>query len=74
MAYDRVLQRHYDGTKFVDPVSRRPECYDEPDEETAQSIVLAGLKGDPADRDCDIFGLQKGKDFDWGKPPKVRQP
>ena len=71
MTYDRVLQRFFDGTKFVDPVAKASTSQHEPDPETEQAIVLSGLKGDPEDTGSLFFGLKRGLEYDWGKTPKV---
>lgn len=74
LTYKRVLQRFYDGTKFVEPTSAHPTTggcsISEVDEET---LLLAGLGRLPANAmdPVDLNSVKKGIAFLWGKPSLV---
>jgi hypothetical protein len=74
LAYDRVVQRYYDGTKFVEPTSKDIDHSGNPispsDEEV---LLLAGLSGHDGNAltSHEMAGLHKGIDFDWGRSPQV---
>ena len=72
MAYNRVMQRHYNGTKFVDPVSTRPNHdpnYESEEDEMA--LALAGTNGTGMPDDDLFGGLIKGESYSWGTAPVV---
>ena len=78
--YDRVVQRHYNGTKYVDPIaskSAHDSIFEDPEDEAA--VLLAGLNGHDVkslcpDVDSSMFiDLERGKDHTWDLPPKVSQ-
>ena len=74
MQCDRVMQRHYNGTKFVDPVASN--SHHDPlldDFEDEEAILLAGLNGDKMEGiDSSLFdNIVRGQDFKWDKLPQV---
>jgi len=74
LAYDRVVQRHYDGTKFVDPIASQCHHSEEiEDEEDEAAMMLAGQSGKEfAEFDSAIFeSIHRGEDFVWCQKPKV---
>ena len=76
MEYDRVVQRHFNGTKFVDPTSN--DCPPEslpPESEDKAAVLLAGMAGHlPQDYDETIFSsIHRGREYKWDDAPKVRQ-
>lgn len=75
MTYDRVLQRHFDGTTFVDPIAKEVDHSNNPVSKTDEIALLLtgmGAKGD-AKIDIDIFDrIEKGESHKWDNPPKVR--
>jgi hypothetical protein len=75
LTYNRVLQRHYDGTKMVEPISNNlTTAATEISEQDKEVLVLAGLGGLPEEivHGLDFDLINRGKDFNWGKQPKVR--
>ena len=75
MSHDRVMQRHYNGTKYVDPVAA--ESMHDPDmtEEDEAAIYLSGMAGKKTSIDIDshtLNNIHRGEDFEWDKLPKVR--
>lgn len=72
MAYDRVVMRHYDGTKFVDPVAKTPEMSNDISDEDYHTLILCGLSGNSVPEMASLFdGIEKGNDFAWDAPPIV---
>lgn len=75
LTYLRVLQRHQDGTKFVEPVASLPNMQDnEISKEDEEAMLLAGLGGLSNDviAGLDLQQINRGRNFDWGKPAMVR--
>lgn len=73
MSYDRVVQRHYNGTKFVDPVGKASHVDNtnlDPEDEAA--ILLAGMHGNKADEDSLFARIERGIDYNWNAKPKKR--
>lgn len=74
LTYKRVVQRYYDGTKFVEPTSSQPSqgnnLLSDSDEE---ALLLAGLGQLPVEamHSYDLTSIKKGVDFLWSKPPTV---
>ena len=75
MTYDRVMQRHYDGTKFIDPKSHQPDYSLNPiSEEDESDLLLVGLPANGEATDYDTALLQcipRGETFKWDKTPMV---
>ena len=74
MAYDRVVLRHCNGTKLVEPVahdSTHNPDYDDDEDEAA--IVIAGMNGAKIDGiEPSVFdSIDRGVDFKWDEKPKV---
>ena len=74
MEYDRVMQRYYDGTRYVDPVSCPTGRTQEMEEEDEAAILLAGLSGAKFKNyeDALFTGIHRGKNFNWDTDPEVR--
>ena len=72
LAYNRVMQRHYNGTKFVDPVSSRsnhdPNYETDEDEHAA---ILGGWNVSPENSKSLFDGIIKGENFAWDTQRKV---
>jgi hypothetical protein len=72
--YDRVMQRYYEGTKFVEPTVQVAD-YSKNDisQEDVETLMLAGL----GDENRELTGelaldaIHKGKDYRWDKEPMV---
>jgi len=74
LTYDRVLQRHYEGTKFVDPSAKEVDHTNNPiDKDDEIALLLSGMgANDQKNFDKDIFdSIDKGADYIWDKPAKV---
>ena len=73
LGYTRVLNKHYNGTKYVDPVSRDRCSTEITDSEDEAAIILAGMGGKkPKDiEDSVLANIDKGFEFEWSTPPKV---
>ena len=73
LQYDRVVQRYYDGTKFVEPTAKAADHSQNPiSEDDAITMLLAGMGGN-GDEDIDVFDtIDRGHHFTWDSPPKVR--
>jgi hypothetical protein len=74
LTYDRVLQRHYDGTKFVDPTATDVDHSNNPiNKEDEIALLLSGMgANDHKYFDKDIFdSIDKGIDHEWDRPAKV---
>ena len=63
MEYERVMQRFYNGTKFVDPVASETCTTGEMEKDDEAAILLAGLAGGKIkDYDETVFsGIKKGR-------------
>lgn len=75
LTYDRVMQRHFNGTKFVDPKATEADHSGNPiTKEDEIALILAGLgTKNNQSINIDVFDrLDFGYDFSWDKPPKVR--
>ena len=76
LTYDRVMQRHYDGTKYVDPkaadVDHSKNAISKEDE---AALLLAGMGLNHSEQksfDISFYdAIDKGRDYNWSKPPKV---
>jgi hypothetical protein len=74
LTYDRVLQQHYEGTKFVDPSAKEVDHTNNPiDKDDEIALLLSGMgANDQKNFDKDIFdSIDKGTDYIWDKPAKV---
>jgi hypothetical protein len=73
LAYDRVVQRYYDGLAFADPKSTTIDHrHNAIDDDDVVVLSLAGLKGSSDGSGInDMSGLEKGLDFQWDKTPMV---
>ena len=69
------MQRHYDGTKFIDPKSHQPDYSLNPiSEEDESDLLLVGLPANGEATDYDTALLQcipRGETFKWDKTPMV---
>jgi hypothetical protein len=77
LTYDRVVQRYYDGTKFVEPVASSSSPVVNPiTAEDAEVMLLAGLggTGDSILASFDNLGIHKGLDMQWDQEPFVSSP
>ena len=75
LSYLRVMQRHFEGTAFVEPVSKDGDYRSNAiSEENKEALLLAGLGGEPNELagELDFRYIHKGVDFQWDKPPQVR--
>lgn len=75
LTFNRVLQRYYDGTKFVEPTAKSSPCNDNNlSQEDLETLILAGLGGarEETDGSLDLQSLERGLDFQWDKEPRVR--
>lgn len=76
MQYERVMQRYYNGTKFVDPKSsvsnHDPQCVDEEDE---AMLLLAGMNASKNNDFDDSIeqNIHRGQDYPWDGPTKVSE-
>ena len=69
------MQRHYNGTKFVEPTAHNANHNDEyEDEEDEAAIVLAGMNGEVIEGiEPSVFdSIIKGDDYKWDAKPKVK--
>jgi hypothetical protein len=76
LTYKRVVQRFYDGTKFVEPTLAQAGVKESPiSEADEEALLLGGLGRQPDDAmpSLDLQSMKKGVDFLWGKPPAVSQ-
>jgi hypothetical protein len=74
LTYDRVLQRHFEGTKFVDLKASTVDYSGNPvSEEDRITMLLSGMGvQDHKEFDVDIFDqIECGQQFNWDKPPLV---
>jgi hypothetical protein len=74
LTYKRVMQRHYEGTQFVEPKTHQVDHTGNPlTAEDEEALLLLGLGGKGASivSSFDNIGIHKGVGFDWGCPPKV---
>lgn len=74
LTYDRVLQRHFDGTKFVDLKASDVDHSGNPiAEEDKTALLLAGMGvKDAKEFNIDILDqVITGEDYAWDKPPMV---
>lgn len=76
LTYDRVMQRHYDGTKYVDPKATDIDHSKNPvSREDKAALLLAGMGlSDSDQKNFDISfydAINRGRDFNWSQPPKV---
>ena len=73
MDYERVMQRYYSGTKFVDPVACKTEISGEMEKDDEAAILLAGMSGSKLnDYDDAIFqAINRGDCYPWDRHPKV---
>ena len=76
MEYDRVVQRHFDKTKFVEPVAAKADHSANPISEDDKTIImLAGMgANDIEDYETSIFeNIDRGIDYQWDVLPKVSE-
>lgn len=74
LTYDRVMQRHFEGTKFVDLKSSPVDHSGNPiSQEDQTALFLSGMGVKEAkDFDVDIINqIDRGDNYEWDKPPKV---
>jgi hypothetical protein len=74
LTYDRVMQRHYMGTKFVDPKAAQVDnTKNKMSEEDEIALLLTGMGAQDLDQNNmdAIKKINRGHDHDWGKPPMV---
>jgi hypothetical protein len=75
MEYMRVMQRHYCGTKFVEPVAKDGDHSGNPIPEDVKALIeLTGIPAKEMDDDNTrlIKSMDRGIEFEWDKQPKVR--
>ena len=76
LTYQRVMQRYIDKTTGYDPVAKKVEqSKNDLKEEEKELLYLTGLK---ASEECDeedhfVKSFERGLDFNWSKPAKVRR-
>jgi hypothetical protein len=74
LTYDRVLQRHFEGTKFVDLKASDVDHSSNPisaEDQTALLLSGMGVK-EPKEFNVDVIDqIQRGESFQWDKAPKV---
>jgi hypothetical protein len=72
--YDRVMQRYYQGTMFVEPTAKETNYnLNLISQEDTETLLLAGLgshEGELAGQ-LDFNCIQKGVGFQWDRPPLV---
>ena len=73
LTYDRVMQRFYDKTKFVDPKATPPPTFQQTITLADQELLLlTGLsQAATSQNETDIDGIIRGRDFRWDHEPKV---
>lgn len=74
MHYDRAMCRYFDHLTHYDPKATNVDHTGNPISSDDQDLIeLLGLKGTPhEDEDTRLIQqMDRGLDFDWGKPPKV---
>lgn len=75
MTYDRVMQRHFDKTKFCEPKSHEPKySLDNADPDDANDLLLVGLNGhsDGDDHESHLLkNLERGINYEWDTDPSV---
>lgn len=74
LTYDRVMQRHYEKTTFVDiKATSVDHSGNEISEEDRIALLLSGIGvQDSKEFDTDVFNqIERGEDFEWDKIPKV---
>lgn len=75
LTYDRVMQRHFNGTKFVDLKASSVDHSGNPvSHEDKITLLLAGMGvQDHKGFDIDILDqIETGEDNQWDQPPKVK--
>ena len=74
LTYERVMQRHYNGTTFVDPSQKTPDYSSNSiSPNDAKELLLCGLCGEKAS-DYDTFllkSIDRGLSHQWDKKPSV---
>ena len=74
MTYYRVMQRYYNGTKFVDPIASKSQSSEqELSKEDEELLLLSGMHG-KGDIDYDHYAIEnidKGINYKWDEQPKV---
>ena len=74
LQYERVMMRHFDGTKYIDPVSAKIDHSENPITECDEAaILLAGMKGEQiTDIDSHVFNnIKRGKTYNWSQERMV---
>lgn len=74
LVYDRVLQRHFNGTKFVDPTAKEIDHSRNPiSREDEIALMLAGMGAEEMKdfKFGDFDSIDKGLTHTWDNPPKV---
>lgn len=72
--YDRVMQRYYQGTTFVEPIAKEMNYNNNTiSEEDTETLLLAGLGSQDGELvgQLDFNCIQKGIGFQWDRPPLV---
>lgn len=71
--YDRVMQRYYDGTKYVEPTTTTLDySHNEISEEDREALYLSGLGAGTDDiGPLELQHIERGLEYKWDKPPKV---
>lgn len=75
LTYDRVMQRYYMRTTFVDPKASVVDYSGNPiSQEDEAALLLTGLGADSTSNfGQDLLdGIERGLDYQWDKPPMVR--
>ena len=74
MTYYRVMQRYYNGTKFVDLIATKSQSSEqELSKEDEELLLLSGMHG-KGDIDYDHYAIEnidKGINYKWDQQPKV---
>jgi hypothetical protein len=74
LTYKRVLQRFFDGTKFVEATAKAQPAGDanEVSQDDQEILALAGLSlSDDSILNLDLNSIKRGRGFDFARPPKV---
>lgn len=76
LQYYRVMQRHYDGSKFAEPTSKEYDYSNNPtSKEDEEAIILAGLGGEFGEQsgDLELQGICRGREHTWDLEPLVSE-
>jgi hypothetical protein len=73
LTYDRVMQRFYDRTTFIEPKASHYNSRQPISQDDNEIMLLTGLSASSANTDTTEFsGVERGNDFPWCQPPVVR--